>query len=80
MMTLIPWPDRMTSPGGCKISIEPFARNDLVLRFFDFKREKQKISTHIPALLTHWKATTNWRAALKIPLMATKFCATFSVS
>jgi hypothetical protein len=42
MMTLFPWPDRMTSPGGCKTSIERFAQNDLVWRFFDFKRSKQK--------------------------------------
>jgi hypothetical protein len=32
----------MTSPGGCKTSVERFARNDLVSRFFDFKRSKLK--------------------------------------
>jgi len=42
MMTLFPLPDQMTSPGGCKSSIERFARNDLVWRFFDFKRSIQE--------------------------------------
>jgi len=42
MMTLFPWPNRMTSPGGCKTPFERFAQNDLVWRFFDFKRSKQK--------------------------------------
>ncbi len=55
MMTLFPWPDRMTSPGGCKTSIERFARNDLVSRFFDFKRRKRNISTQLTPLLTRWK-------------------------
>jgi hypothetical protein len=44
VMTLFPWPDRMTSPGGCKTSQEHFARNDLVFRFSDFKRPKAEKS------------------------------------
>jgi hypothetical protein len=41
-MTLIPVPDRMTSPGGYKTSLERFAQNDLVLRFYVFKRDMAK--------------------------------------
>jgi hypothetical protein len=47
-----PWPDRMTSPGGYKTSLERFAQNDLVLRFYVFKRGQLKISTRAEVLPT----------------------------
>lgn len=78
MMTLFPWPNRMTSPGGSKTSVERFARNDLVLRFFDFKRSKQKNGSLQRRLLTRWKKTTTGVFTFENPLLASKFCATFA--
>ncbi|RWX20171.1 hypothetical protein EHI42_01830 [Rhizobium hidalgonense] len=77
MMTLFPWPDRMTSPGGCKTSVERLARDDLGWRFFDFKTSKQKNSTLHLWLLTHWKGTITWASSIRKIIDGCKIFATF---
>ncbi|NKL97098.1 hypothetical protein E0H38_01120 [Rhizobium leguminosarum bv. viciae] len=57
-MTLFPGPDRMTNPGGCRFARAPCA-NDLVRRFGNFKRGRQKNWHSLPVTANARQGTEN---------------------